>query len=108
MFEITESTIEEIKDLIVKKISPIKIILFGSRATGKERGDSDLDLFIIVSSSDDRRMLEKEVRLLLSKYIFGKDILVFTPREVEEWKDVPGAFVHTVLKEGKTLYAKAA
>lgn len=108
MAEINERTIKEITDLIVKKISPIQIILFGSRATGEERGDSDLDLFIIASSSDDRRKQEKEIRLLLSKYIFGKDILVYAPCEVEEWKDVPGGFIHTVLKEGKTLYAKAA
>ena len=34
----------------------------------------------------------------------AKDILVYTPAEVEEWADVPNAFITTALREGKVLY----
>lgn len=104
MDKINSKVIGEIKDLIAQKISPVKIILFGSLAKGDEKEGSDLDLLIIKESSLPRHKRAKEIRLLLSKYIFGKDILVYTPDEIEEWKDVPDAFITTVMKEGKVLY----
>ena len=34
----------------------------------------------------------------------AKDIVVYTPKEVKEWSDVPNAFVTVALREGKILY----
>ena len=106
MEKINEKIIEEIKDIIAKEISPLKIILFGSHARGEDNRESDLDLLIIMESSLPRHKRSKEIRLLLSKFIFGKDILVYTPEEIEEWKDVPDAFITTAINEGKVLYEK--
>lgn len=36
----------------------------------------------------------------------SKDIIVYTPEEVEEWAEVPNAFVTKALAEGKILYEK--
>jgi hypothetical protein len=36
----------------------------------------------------------------------AKDIVVWTPQEVEEWKAVPNAFISTVLAKGKLLYER--
>jgi hypothetical protein len=35
-----------------------------------------------------------------------KDVVVWTPEEVEAWSEVPHAFITTALQEGKTLYAR--
>lgn len=35
----------------------------------------------------------------------AKDVVVYTPEEVEAWAGVPNAFITTALREGKTLYA---
>jgi hypothetical protein len=34
----------------------------------------------------------------------AKDIVVWTPGEVEEWRSVPNAFITTAVREGRVLY----
>jgi hypothetical protein len=36
----------------------------------------------------------------------AKDVVVWTPQEIDAWSEVPNAFVTTALREGKTLYAR--
>ena len=43
---------------------------------------------------------------MFQPYPFGMDILVYTPQEIEKGKKSPFSFISTVLKEGKTLYAR--
>lgn len=48
------SPIYRLVDSIVESLSPEKIILFGSYATGLANKDSDIDLLIIANSDQDR------------------------------------------------------
>jgi hypothetical protein len=41
----------------------------------------------------------------LSGLFPAKDVVVWTPDEVRAWATVPTAFITTVLREGRTLYA---
>jgi len=34
----------------------------------------------------------------------AKDIVVWTPAEIEEWRGVPHLFITTILATGKVLY----
>ena len=34
------------------------------------------------------------------------EVLVYTPEEVQEWSQVPQAFVTTAVREGRTLYER--
>ena len=36
----------------------------------------------------------------------AKDVVVWTPAEVDAWRDVPHAFITTALREGRTLYER--
>jgi hypothetical protein len=38
--------------------------------------------------------------------VIPKDILVYTPAEIDDWKDVPEAFVTQVIKKGVVVYDK--
>ncbi|MCK4351884.1 nucleotidyltransferase domain-containing protein [candidate division WOR-3 bacterium] len=104
MRQITESLIQEIRDKIVKNVSPLKIILFGSYAYGGPRKGSDIDLLIVKHSNLPRRKRTKEIRHLFRDYFISMDIIVYTPEEIERFKDVKSAFVRTVLKKGRVLY----
>jgi len=83
---------------------PQKIILFGSRARGDAGPHSDIDLLVIEESDLPRYKRSARYRRALVGLFPAKDIVVWTPGEVEEWRSVPNAFITTALREGRVLY----
>lgn len=104
---VTDELLGEIVSRILAVGSPDRIILFGSRARGTARPDSDLDLLIIEESDLPRFKRAVRYYLALIGTFLGEDIVVWTPQEVAEWEAVPNAFISTALREGKTLYARS-
>jgi uncharacterized protein len=104
--QVTDDLLQEVVRRILSVGAPHKIILFGSRARGDARSDSDLDLLVIEDS--DRPRYKRSARYLrvLTGLFPAKDVVVWTPAEVEEWTAVPHAFITTALRGGKTLYAR--
>jgi predicted nucleotidyltransferase len=103
---VTEQLLAEAVRRILSVGSPLKILLFGSRARGDARPDSDLDLLIIEDSDLPRYRRSARYRRALCGVFPAKDIVVWTPQEVEDWKAVPNAFISSVLREGKLLYER--
>jgi predicted nucleotidyltransferase len=95
---------EEIVRRIIDTIHPRKIILFGSRARGTARLDSDVDLLIIADSPQPRYRRAAPLYGALSDILLPMDIVVYSPEEVMDWSEVPKAFVTTAIREGKILY----
>lgn len=97
--------IEELIKQIASVFNPQKIILFGSHAWGAPSKDSDFDLFIIMDSGELRH--SKRAIDILSKCHPGTiplDLLVRTPKEVEERLSIDDPFIKKIIKEGKVLY----
>jgi len=91
-----------------KAVMPERIILFGSRARGDGRPDSDFDLLVIAESDEPRWVRSAPLYTLLADLPAEVEILVYTPEEVREWEGVPQAFLTTAVREGKVLYAKGS
>lgn len=98
--------LNEVSERIRRIAHPRKIILFGSRARGKNRINSDWDFLVIADSDLPRHKRSSPLYGALSDIPVGMDILVYTPDEVEEWRNVPQALVTTAIREGKVLYEK--
>jgi predicted nucleotidyltransferase len=96
--------LQEVVHRIRAAASPDKIILFGSRARGDERDESDLDLLIVMDSDQPRHKRSLPFYQALAGLGIAKDIVVYTPSEVEEWKTASCSLVATVLREGQVLY----
>jgi predicted nucleotidyltransferase len=94
----------EIVRRIVDTIHPHKIVLFGSRARGDARPESDIDLLVIADSAEPRHRRSVPLYGALSDILVPMDILVRSQQEVDEWSGVRQAFVTTALREGKVLY----
>lgn len=103
---LTDKLLQEIVQRILAAGSPQRIIMFGSRARGTARPDSDLDLLIIEESDLPRYKRSPRYYLALTGTFADKDIVVWTPQEADDWRNVPNAFITTALREGKTLYAR--
>ena len=105
---IGKEKISEIVNKIAAGYNPDKIILFGSYATGNPNEDSDLDLFVIKDTDLPRPQRTVQVRRMLYGSMIPIDLIVFTPKEIDESKGNKFSFVHEVLTTGKTLYERAS
>lgn len=103
---VTEEILQEIVHRIVEAVDPNRVILFGSYAYGRPRPASDLDLLIIMPSDQPRWQRAIPIYDALRGLLLPKDVVVYTPQEVEEWSEVPQAFVTTAIRKGKVLYEK--
>ena len=102
----TEDLLEEAVRRILSMGSPIRIVLFGSRARGEAGPDSDVDLLIVEESDLPRYKRSARYLRALAGLCLKKDVVVWTPAEIEEWSAVPNSFSATALREGRTLYAR--
>lgn len=103
---INPALIKEVTDRIVEVFHPERVILFGSHASGSAGPDSDLDLLVVMNTS-----LPFYQRIPRVSEIFGSrqwpmDLLVFTPQEFAEQKNVNGTIIELAVREGKELYAR--
>ncbi len=101
-----DSPLGEIMKRIRAEVDPDRIILFGSRARGEARQDSDFDLLVIKESDEPRYRRAAPLYTLLADLPVEVELMVYTPAEVREWSNVPQAFVTTALREGKVLYER--
>ncbi|HEX6383924.1 MAG TPA: nucleotidyltransferase domain-containing protein, partial [Anaerolineae bacterium] len=102
----TDKTLQEIVKRILEVGEPQKIVLFGSRARAEARPDSDYDLLVIEPSNLPRYKQAAKYRRALLGVSPAKDIVVWTPAEVAEWRQVPNAFITSAVREGIVLYER--
>lgn len=105
MTQLTLNLLEQMTQRLVTALKPEQIILFGSYAYGKPTKDSDVDLLIIVSESDEPRYRRaRKAHRALRGMGIPKDILVMTRAEVERQAGVSNSLVSQALRQGKVLY----
>lgn len=92
--------------VIVTKHDPVRVVLFGSCATGNITEDSDVDLIIVKSSDKPRFQRGIEIRKSLMGTGVPIDLLVYTPDEFEDAKNTRFSFLSVSLKDSKVLYEK--
>lgn len=89
----------------VKKLQPLKVILFGSLARGDVRGESDIDLLVIARDLPER-FLDRLSLVCESLDLPGDvDILLYTPEEIERMRGA-NPLIKMALREGILLYER--
>lgn len=97
---------EIIKQVVQDITGAEQIVLFGSRAKGDFRPDSDYDILAVVSHSlepRERLRLSSSCRLQLAKMGIDADVLVKSPEEIRDYRDKRGSIVHEALGSGIPL-----
>ncbi len=104
VWAVTPEKLREAVRRLVDAAHPRRIILFGSRARGDAREDSDLDLLIILAEVNDR--VAEMVRLtgVLRGLILPVELLVVSQAMFDEWSEMPGTVYYDARREGQTLY----
>ncbi|MCX6376731.1 MAG: nucleotidyltransferase domain-containing protein [Armatimonadetes bacterium] len=90
---------------IVDAVHPLRIILFGSAVRGEMGPDSDFDVLVVMPDGTHRRHTAKHIYGTVRGIKVPYDVVVATPSDLEEHGDNIGLIYHTVLEEGRELYA---
>ncbi len=110
MVTISNDELATLADRIIDLANPRRVILFGLQARGTAKEGSDIDLLIIGDRSTDktwsRRREIGRIRRGLPLMRVPIDILLFTPDEIEKWRDTTNHVVSEALREGKVIYER--
>ena len=106
----TEDLLQQMTAAIVEAVSPVRVVLFGSRARGADDALADVDLLIVedrpFGPAESRREEMARIWRLLAHYSVPQDILVFTPEEIERWRHTKNHVIARALREGEVLYER--
>lgn len=92
---------------VVSVFHPRRVILFGSRARGDAREDSDIDLVVELDNDAPPEMMSaKVIHSARAGYREPVDILPCREGVLRERAQAIGSFAHTVLTEGVVVYER--
>jgi len=110
MAVVSEETVRDMVDSIVREVDPERVYLFGSYARGEAREDSDVDILVVehepFGAERSRRREMARLWRLLAGFGVPKDILVYSSEEVERWRRSRSHVIGHALQEGKLLHER--
>ena len=101
-----DRTIRRMVREVVRLFQPDRVILFGSRARGDQRPDSDVDLLVVLPARKSKREIGVDIGVVAHRFGMPVDVIVTTPEEYEWRKEMQGTIERPAFREGKVLYAR--
>ncbi len=105
-----EKALKIIRDEIEKEgMKVLKIILFGSRARGDFREDSDWDLLVVIDRditfSHKREILGNIYKMLAKVEGASYEVIIISQRKFDELKNYVGTLMYEAEREGILLWS---
>ena len=102
--EVTE--LAGVVDRLVDRFQPDRIYVFGSRARGTARPDSDIDILVIVHTAEEPTYrLAAQAYATVTPICLPLEIMFMTRAEFDASAFAASSLPATVLREGRLLYA---
>src|SRR5438552_12953746 len=86
----SDPVLDRMVGAIIEQVRPTRVILFGSRARGDARPDSDYDLVVELETDLGYNAAVSTVHAAIRGLASDVDVLVRKPGELEAQKDDPG------------------
>jgi predicted nucleotidyltransferase len=102
---VRDEVLRKIVSRLTSQFAPRKILLYGSRATGTARSNSDYDLLIVWRDENPSAARAATVRRALLDLETPLDIAVVTPGEYELFRNRRVHIVAIADREGRILHA---
>lgn len=92
--------LKEFKEKIERRVKLKNLILFGSRARGTAKKNSDIDIILVSEDFSGEKSYKRSVKFYLDwDYDYNTDIICLTPEELESKRRQIG-IIKNALKEG--------
>lgn len=106
--KVSARDLKEITRRIVRAGHPEMVILFGSRAYGTPRSDSDLDLLVVMDKEGSHSERIASLKKLFADLPIRLDLHARTPAEVAQRLEMGDEFMQTIVGRGQKLYPMRA
>lgn len=100
-----QPALERIADAIRERVRPELILLFGSRARGDAREDSDYDIMIVLHDGADLERHRRDASNALRVIGVSADVLAASVTDYQRYQHDPGFLDWLVAREGVLLYS---
>lgn len=105
---ITPEILGEVTKRLIQTYDPLETYLFGSYAWGTPDEDSDLDLLVIVATSDEKSHIRSiSGRRALWRLGIAKDLIIYTQDEFDKRMTDPTTLIYKIKNKGRMLYARS-
>lgn len=94
-----------IRELVARHLEIEEVVLFGSLVTGIPVPGSDVDLIVIMTSSD-QPFLSRIPQFLPGEFPIGVDVFPYTREEMETMKRDGNTFVLGALRNGRVVFRR--
>jgi len=100
---ISKRTIQKVAKEIVDHFHPQKVILFGSHAYGTPKENSDVDLLVIMDTTE--RNLPQALKISRAiSHPFPMDLVVLKPQEIQARLEGGDLVLREILTKGEVLF----
>jgi predicted nucleotidyltransferase len=99
----TDSKLFKIVESLKKEINPTRLFLYGSRANGNARPDSDYDFVAVVPQFESKKRVEMMSKIsskLWQDLDVEVQVWVYSQAEFDDWKDEFSSIPETALNTG--------
>ena len=99
-----ERFLKEAVPILMEKLTPEKLVIFGSRVKGNASPTSDIDVIIVSKFFEGMHFLRRPAYTSrLVQFPIHVDFICYTPTEFDEIKNGGSVLVEEALEEGLTL-----
>lgn len=108
MASVSEQLLRDMTKVIVDQVHPVRVVLFGSHASGVAGPQSDVDLLVITPEgfgpNSSRRKIAAQLWRSLARFHIPVDLVLYSEQEVDEWRDSSNHLTTRALREGRVLH----
>jgi predicted nucleotidyltransferase len=100
-----DKKLKQIVETLKEEFKPSRMFLFGSRANGTARADSDYDFVLVVPGNKKARFtnMNRAQDLLREKFAISADVFVYSQTEFDDWKDDFSSIPETAVNTGREI-----
>jgi hypothetical protein len=106
MEAVLDPILDRIVNTLTREFDVRRIVLFGSRAMGTNRVDSDYDVLVEVASDIPYWERQQRGYAAFGLRDWGLDLIIKTGPEMDRSRQLLGSVANTADSEGRVIYAR--